>query len=198
MIHLLTTYPRRVLDRLTAVTIDRADAALGLPQHKAEEGGSTVEFVILFPMFLALFISSFEASLLLTRQIMLERGVDMATRDLRLDANNTITQNQMRNMVCDNARILPDCRENLLVELTEIDTVLYDLPDSDQPCVNRETSVTPPADWETDRAGKLILMRACFAVSPFMPGAGLATELVTDEDSTSIRMVAATAFVVEP
>ena len=176
--------------------LGRLDRALRLDD--SERGAATVEFVILLPVFLAVFISSFEASLLLTRQVMLERGVDIAVRDVRLDSNSTVTQNQLRTAVCDRARILPDCQDNLLVELTEISRVTWDVPSTQQPCVNRETSVTPAADYATNRAGKLILMRACFAVSPFMPGVGLGTELVSDVDGTSLRMVASTAFVVEP
>ncbi|MGB3408408.1 MAG: hypothetical protein WBA67_13040, partial [Jannaschia sp.] len=153
---------------------------------------------ILLPVFLAVFLSSFEASLLMTRQVMLERGIDIAARQARLDSGSAVTQAQMRDTICDRARILPDCRQNLLVELTEIDRTTYALPATAQPCVNRETAITPPTSFITDRGGRLVLMRACFAVDPFMPGVGLGTQLVSDIDGTSVRMVAATAFMVEP
>lgn len=190
--------PLRAVGRAALAALDRLDATAGLTDDLRERGAATVEFVILLPVFLAVFLSSFEASLLLTRQVMLERGVDIAAREIRLDSGNTVTQNELRNEVCDRARILPNCRDNMLIELTEISRVSYDIPSTSQPCINRETAVTPPADYEGGRANKLILMRACFAVSPFMPGVGLGTELVSDIDGSSIRMVAATAFVVEP
>lgn len=185
----------QTLSRRTFAFADRPRRAAGLTN---EEGGATVEFVILLPVFLAMFLSSFEASLLLTRQVMLERGVDIATRQIRLDGQSTVTQNALRNAICEEAQILPDCQANLLVEMQEIDTANYDMPSAAQPCVNRETAITPAAAWELNRASKLILLRACFAVDPFMPGAGLGTQLVSDVDGSSLRIVAATAFVVEP
>ncbi|WP_371154735.1 TadE/TadG family type IV pilus assembly protein [Jannaschia sp. 2305UL9-9] len=188
----------RSLATRCATALTTLDQVFSRGPDNREDGAATVEFVILLPVFLAVFLSSFEASLLLSRQVMLERGVDVAVRQVRLDSRSTVSQNALRNEVCAIAKILPDCETNLLVELQEIDTVTYDLPSTAQPCVNRETSVTPAAEFEADRASKLILMRACFAVDPFMPGAGLGTQLVTDVDGSSMRIVAATAFVVEP
>nr|WP_281494215.1 TadE family protein [Jannaschia sp. S6380] len=167
-----------------------------------ERGAATVEFVLLMPAFIMVFISSFDSSLLLIRQVMLERAVDIAVREVRLDTPGNVTQNQIRNSICNRARILPDCNENLLVELSEVQRPAYSLPDSDAPCVNQLTSISPRAAFATDRTGKLILLRACYSVRPALPMAintinrTLASNLVNDDDGT-IRMVTMTAFVVE-
>lgn len=169
---------------------------------EGERGGATVEFVLLVPAFLMVFISSFEASLMLTRQVMMERAVDLVVRDIRLDTGSTVTQNQVRNRVCDRATILPDCRANMLIELTRIDRATYETPDADTPCVNQLTSVVPQTSFAGGRTGQMVLVRACFSVQPSLPLAILAgnrtlgSYLLSDVDGT-FRIVTASAFVVE-
>ncbi|MEO0860222.1 MAG: TadE family protein [Pseudomonadota bacterium] len=191
------------LARWSSGQIDRIEAGLGLPEHRREAGVSTVEFALMMPVFLTIFISSFETSVLLIRQVLLERATDLAVRELRLDSNNSITSAFLRHKICDRTIILPDCMDNMLIELTEIErndpdpTNNFVLPTTEQPCVDRVNSVTPPRSFTTNRRGKLVLLRACFAVDPFMPGVAIATKLVVDEDKNTIRMVASTAFLVE-
>lgn len=197
---------RRLGDRAASL-LARLDASLGLAPGTHEHGGATVEFVLLVPAFLMVFISSFEASILLTRQVMLERSVDLAVREIRLDTSNTVSRGSLRSQICEHARILPDCQMNLVVELTLVDTDTWDVPDADAPCVNRLTSIVPPAEFARNRTGKLVLLRACYSVVPALPLSTLPMEamfgtrtlgsyLLHDEDGT-IRIVTANAFVVE-
>ena len=157
---------------------------------------------MLLPAFLMVFLPSFDASILLTRQVMLERAVDIVVRDIRLETPMTQTQRQLTSRICDRARILPDCRQNLLVEMPEIAAPLYKLPDADAPCVNQLMSIVPKAPLITERSGKMILLRACYSVEPVLPLAvlsvnrTLASNLVNADDGT-VRMVTSTAFVVE-
>ena len=51
---------------------------------KEEDGTATIPFVIFLPFFLILVVSSLEMGLLMVRHVMLERGLDMAVRGLRL------------------------------------------------------------------------------------------------------------------
>ena len=51
---------------------------------RREDANATVEFVIVFPIVIMLFIAAFETSMLLTRQVMLERALDQSVRHLRL------------------------------------------------------------------------------------------------------------------
>ena len=188
--------------RAAIAALDRADARLPVPEAERERGAISVEFVLLVPAVIAIFISSFEGSILLARQVMLERALDLVVRDIRLDTGNTVSQGQVRSQLCANARILPDCQQNMLIEMTRIDQSNYATPASDAPCVNQLTSVVPPARWENDRAGKMILIRACYSMEPSLPLRVLASaptlgaNLVADEDG-AIRIVTASAFVVE-
>lgn len=192
----------RALSRLTDRLLGRFDTLTGLSGADPERGGASVEFVLLFPAFMMVFISSFEASLMLTRQVMMERALDIVVRDIRLDILNSLTQNQIRNRVCDRARILPDCRENMLIELSEIDQLTFDLPDTNAPCVNQLTSIVESSSFVTNRAGRLILLRACYSVEPSLPLTVLAgnrtlgSYLMNNEDGT-FRIVSSNIFVVE-
>ena len=184
------------------VALARLDGMGGREGADREAGGATVEFVLLVPAFLMVFISSFEASLMLTRQVMLERAVDVVVRAIRLDTGSTVSQNQVRNRVCERAAILPDCRENMLIELTLIDRVSYDTPDANAPCVDQLTSIVPQADFAGGRQGQMVLIRACYSVEPSLPLSVLAANrtlgsyLRSEADGT-FRIVTASAFVVE-
>lgn len=185
--------------RLGAAVLDRLDAAAGVPVRAREDGTATVEFVILFPVFVLIFVSCFESSIMLFRQVMLERGVDIATREIRLDGQSIMGRNELRRDICQAARILPDCEENMVIELQVINPMTFALPSSTQPCINRATSTAPQnVPWVALRASQTMLMRACIVSDPFMPTVGLGTQLVADLDGESIRMVASTAFKVEP
>ena len=165
-----------------------------------ETGAATVEFVVVFPIFLLVFLSCFEASLLLTRQLMLERAIDVVMRDVRLSTGVVYPHWQLRRDVCERATILPDCDRNLVLEITQVDRTTYDMPSVLSPCVDRATSVQA---YSTDtlitqgNQNDLMLVRACFVVDPVFPGAGLGLELVRGQDDGT-RMVAASAFVQEP
>lgn len=162
-----------------------------------ERGAATVEFVIIFPVFILLFLSSFEAAMMLTRQVMLERGIDIAVRDLRLGTGTAITQAQLRTTICEEARVLPDCEANMLVELTVISQTTYDLPAASQPCVDRTGVITPVVSFSNGSINELMLIRACYVVDPMFPGSGLGLQLTRDTDG-ELRMIASAAFVNEP
>ena len=44
---------------------------------RREDGTATLDFVMMVPIFVGLFVSSFELSIIMTRQMMLERGLDL-------------------------------------------------------------------------------------------------------------------------
>ena len=51
---------------------------------KGNEGSVTVEFVLWFPLFFALVLTSLESGMLMLRYVMLERGLDITVRELRI------------------------------------------------------------------------------------------------------------------
>jgi Flp pilus assembly protein TadG len=82
-----------------------------------ESGFSTVEFVIIFPLFLAIFLASFESGYMMLRNVMLERSVDLAVRELRLGDPNPPTDVEFRQQICENTYFVSDCNNRVMVEL---------------------------------------------------------------------------------
>lgn len=185
------------LVRLPTRLMDRLDAVFRLPDDRREAGASSVEFVIIFPFFFFIFLLAFEASVLLIRQVMLERGLDLAVREIRLDSASAVGIGQLTEGICDRAAILPDCLERMVVELRVIDPTNWAVPSVAAPCTTLTRSVVPPTRFDVNRASEMVIVRACYAVDPVFPGAPLGARLVDDRDG-ALRMVAASVFVVEP
>ena len=88
--------------------------------RKRQDGNATIEFVILFPAFMTLFLTGFEAGFYMVRNVMLERAVDIAVRDVRLGNGNVPAFAALKKRICDEAGIIPDCMRTLQVEMRNI------------------------------------------------------------------------------
>lgn len=163
-------------------------------------GSATVEFVIVFPLFLTLLCSTAESGLLMLRQVMLDRALDIAVRDLRIGTWQEPTHDLVKRRICDAALMIPDCEDTVLLELREISTATWDLPATDATCVDRPAELNPMANMPDFRQGggdALMLVRACAVFDPIFPGAGLGLDLVGDRDG-NYALVSASVFVNEP
>ena len=162
-------------------------------------GGATVEFVVVFPVFVAIFLSSFEASMVLMRQLMLERALDLTMREVRLSPERTFPQAILRRSICERARILPGCDASLVVEITAIDRTTYAMPASNAACVDRGGAAVPAGDIVSGVADQPMLVRVCYAVAPFFPTSLLGAELAKGgANAGEFSLVAASAFAQEP
>jgi Flp pilus assembly protein TadG len=95
---------------------------------RRDDATATMEFVITFPIIMILFIAVFETSMIMTRQVMMERTLDQAVRILRLANGLTVNAADIRTAICDNTSLLPDCDTLLTIDLREIDRATYDDP----------------------------------------------------------------------
>ena len=168
--------------------------------RRSRSGGATVEFVIVFPLFIAIFLSSFEASMMLIRQLMLERALDVTMRDVRLSTGATFPAAILRRSVCGEARILPDCDVSLTIEITPVDQATYAMPSTRAACAGTAGSAVPASDLSGRASGELMLVRACYAVAPLFPTSLLGLELARGDgaDDGRYQIVTASAFVQEP
>lgn len=164
---------------------------------KDEAGTSTVEFVLVFPLFIALLMGGYEIGLLMTRQVMLERGMDIAVRDLRLGRMVDPTHAKLKTAICNAASILPDCESTMLLELTPVSTATWTMPSVTANCVDRTGTLDPVISFNSGLENELMLVRACFVVDPIFPGTGLGAKLPVDS-SGGYRMVVTSSFVNEP
>lgn len=159
---------------------------------------ATMEFVIMFPVVITLFIAAFESGMILTRQVLMERSLDEAVRLLRLAQGLTLTANDIEDAICDNTGAIPNCDEVLVVDLRRIDRSTYEIPMPDVSCVNRnDMTLTLGNSFEQGQDNELILIRACAVVDRLLPFSGFGLNLVRD-DTGGMHIVASSVFVNEP
>ncbi|MDO9526286.1 MAG: TadE/TadG family type IV pilus assembly protein [Gemmobacter sp.] len=168
-----------------------------------EDGTVTVEFVILFPMFVSLLLMSFEAGMLMTRFIMLERALDITVRDIRIGnyefptpANATEAHDMVKADICARSILMPNCMQDLMLEMRPVNRTTWAGMDASPDCIERgeplgEVSFAPGAQ------NQLMLIRACAVFDPFFPTTRFGLRLRLDP-SGGYQMAAMSAFVNEP
>jgi Flp pilus assembly protein TadG len=165
---------------------------------RRDDGASTMEFVITFPVVMMLFIAVFETSMIMTRQVMLERTLDQAVRILRLADGLVVTPEDIRTAICDNTSLLPDCRTLLTIDLRPVERSTYAVPSNQEMCIERaDTSATLSNEFSSGSDNELMMVRACFIVDRILPFSGFGLNLTRD-DSGGLHMMAASIFVNEP
>lgn len=170
--------------------------------RKDEDGGPSIEFVLIFPLIMLLVVSAFELGLLMTRHVMLERGVDMAVREVRLNTNTQFDDIMIKKLICNAAGILPKCMDRLYLEMNTVD--LRATNGVGAGTVPRNASCTDVVDpfelrpaFQNGAANQLMVVRACGRFAPMLPETALGYFL-SRIDGGFYRLVATTAFVMEP
>lgn len=160
------------------------------------DGTATIEFVILAPIIFAIILSVFESGWLMTKYMMLDRGLDLAIRDVRLVKNPGITHDELKQDICDYAVLIRDCETTLVLELVEVDfTTAY--PANQPNCYDRTGEIDPVIDFTAGGYEKIMFVRACVITDPMFPGIGLGVQLQKDA-SGGFQMVSYSAFMSEP
>ncbi len=159
-------------------------------------GAATVEFVIVVPVLLMIVFSIYEAGWYMVRTTMLDRGLDMAIRDLRLGLITDPTPATIKARICTHARIIKNCEDNLILELTPFN-VLNGMPSNAPVCVDRSASVQPVATYKPGVASEIMFVRACTVVDPLFPLMGFA-EAMARAANGEFAIIAHSAFANEP
>lgn len=165
---------------------------------REEDGSATIPFVIFVPFFLTLVISSLEIGMVMMRQVMLERAVDLSVRDLRLDLWSG-DYAEFKALVCSRASVIPDCRNVIAVELRPVSTVTWEPLSIGPTCIDRDNPMDPKnfPKFEKGKGDEIMLIRACAKFDPVFPMTGLGLQL--PEDNTgAYALISSTAFVNEP
>jgi len=165
---------------------------------RCERGTSTLEFVIVFPLILLVFVAVFETGIILTRQVMMEGALDDAARVLRLAQDLEVSAGDIEAAICDNTSAIPDCDDVLVIDLRVIDPPDYLLPPDDVLCVDRDDRlVRPDNEFDQGSDNELMLIRACAVIDRILPFSGFGLNLTRDATG-GLHMVAATILVNEP
>lgn len=167
------------------------------PSWRRENGNATIEFALLFPAFITLFLVVVETGLLLTRGVMLDRAVDMSMRDLRLGTLNPMTHDNLKDDICINSVIIPNCVDSLLLELRPISTTTWEPLSNDVTCVDRSEDIQPVLEFDPGQSNEMMLVRVCAVFDPFFPTTGLAAQMQLDATG-AYALVATSAYVNEP
>lgn len=164
---------------------------------RREDGTATVEFAILFPAFVTILLSGVEQGMITVQHSMLERGLDLAVRNVRLGTGDAPQHDDIKTQICDYAGVLKNCEATLRLEMVQVDlrgaVVLDAYPD----CVDTSEPVAPVRNFVNGRQNELMILRACVKIDPIFPTTGLGNQLVKD-GSGQVALVAAAAFVQEP
>lgn len=164
---------------------------------ESDSGSASVEFVIIFPIIFLFLIAAVELGMLNLRQTMLERAVDLTVRDLRLGKVADPSHLALKTIICNRASILPDCLNNLRIELRPIDKSTWALPNANAQCVDREEEITPVITLNAGAPEELMLVRACAVLDPIFPTAGLGAA-ISNNGSGEIFLISTSVFVNEP
>lgn len=164
--------------------------------RRDEEGVVAFDFVIVLPLYLAFFLASFETGMLMTRQVLLDRGVDQVVRLIRINTLNPPSYSQLRTVVCANAPLIPDCENALKIEMWMQDprgTMQFrPVPD----CVDREEEVQPASIYQLGAQNQIMFVRACVKYEPFFPTAALGGAI--RDKHGEYALVATNIYVTEP
>lgn len=168
---------------------------------RKQDGNATIEFVFLFPMFIGLFLMGFESGYYMVRNVMLERAVDVAVRDVRLGNGRVPEFRDLKERICAQAGILPDCVNSLQIEMQPVNIVPGGTDPVKTPakCVDKLSTEDPRTGttYEVGRENQMMIVRVCALSQPLFPSTGIGVGLRVDAEG-NYAMVATTAFVNEP
>lgn len=164
---------------------------------RREDGTATIEFVMAVPVLLTVFMGSFESGLLMTRSIMLEQSVDMTMRELRLGHYTLPDAALLKDEICKRTVIFPDCKANIMVEMTRVSTSTWALPQTEVTCVDREEDIQPVTALQIGQQNDVMLVRVCVIQDAIFPTSKFGLNLTTDAQG-GYGLVAVSAFVTEP
>lgn len=165
-----------------------------------DDGAVTVEFVILFPLVLAMMLGAIDLGITMARQVMLDRAVDITVRDVRLGKIGTNGSDRMSDLICDNSMMLPNCRNNITVEMMPVNTSDFSGLDGPFPCIDDQQEITPAVTFNPGSGGgaqELMLLRICVVADPFLRVTGLLSGLDINPEGQLV-LTSRSAFVNEP
>ncbi|MHC0054906.1 TadE/TadG family type IV pilus assembly protein [Actibacterium sp. D379-3] len=165
---------------------------------RREDGTATVEFVIMVPIFMLLFVSNFEVSMIMIRQMMLDRGLDLAMRELRLGTWPNPTTAILKQEICSHtAGLISDCENQMMLELIPVPAASWTLPGPNATCKDRSADLEPATTFDAGAQNQLMVVRACVLIDPFFPGTELALMLERNPGD-GMPLAATSGFVNEP
>lgn len=165
--------------------------------RRDQSGSATLDFVLMFPAVMLIFTSSYESGVLSTRHVMLERGLDTTVRDVRIGRIPNPTHELLVERICQIASIIPDCTNNVRLEMMPRDPRAWVAPANSVMCVDRADLGPPVLNFNSGLNNELMVLRACALFDPMIPTTGLG-KAIPKESGGAYALVATSAYVMEP
>lgn len=164
---------------------------------RREDGTASLEFVLVIPILLMVFMASFESGLLMVRHIMLEQAVDKTVRNLRLGLYQAPTADLIKSEICSKTSILKNCESSIHIQLTPVSTSNWSMPADNTECVDRSNRIQPSLMFNPGNANEVMLVRVCVIQDAMFPTTGVGLALPKDEQG-GYGLIVISAFVNEP
>jgi hypothetical protein len=168
-----------------------------LKAFRRENGTASIEFVFSFPVLLFIFLLAFEAGMLMVRNIMLERSVDMTMRDLRLNSFAAPDAELLKDEICAKTMVIANCRDVIVINLKPVDTGTWAMPGGVIDCMDRSEEINPLDAVDPGIADNLMLVRVCVTTDALFPTTGLGLRMPKDGNG-GYWLTAVSAFANEP
>lgn len=165
--------------------------------RRDQRGSVTVEFVIFAPFLIGFIVFAVELGMLSLRAAMLERGLDIAVREVRLGTGTAPDHDAIKDIICANAFVIGDCRTSLRLEMIPTDLRNFATLDATPDCTDASEPSKPVRAFIPGGQNQLMLLRACLKYKPLFPKAMLGEALVKDS-SGAVALTTMSAFVQEP
>lgn len=170
--------------------------------QRREDGSSTVEFLFIFPVFLLIFLNCYEAGLLSLRHVMLERGLDLTVRAVRIGRIPDPSHQQLKEEICKRTMLIPNCLADLQLEMIREQPRAWGGGFSGPVrCVDRALDVQPAVRFTNGSNNELMLLQACVIYDPKFVEMGIGKSLgdaLADNSNGGYALFATSAFVMEP
>ncbi|MCD9148630.1 TadE/TadG family type IV pilus assembly protein [Pseudophaeobacter flagellatus] len=159
----------------------------------------TIEFVLLIPLYFAILVSTVELGLVNLRHTQLERALDIAVREIRLNTGAVADHDTMRDMICDLSGLIKDCESSLRLEMVQLDPFAWVPVDPTPDCISDPKEINPPRGFnQAGASNDLMLIRACMRFKPIFSNWGLGEDLADADAVGLVSLIATSAFVQEP
>lgn len=166
--------------------------------RKGESGAIiALEFMIMLPLIFGTFFMGFEMGMYSIRQMMLDRALEVTTRDVRLNTQISWTHDELKTRICANSGGLDKCAENLRLEMVPMNPRDFTGLEANPDCPEVAHESRPVRGWTLGQQHELMLLRACYQFDPVFPTTGLGYYLQKNSEGEA-SMVSITAFVQEP
>lgn len=171
-------------------------------------GTATIEFVIIVPIVMIIFMASFESSLYMIRHVMMERSIDLVVRDIRLGKLDGITHGDLKEQICETSALVnsvQQCVDSMKIWMQPISTADFAMVAPPRNCVDRSEPIDPLApepaatEFKFGDDNQIMLLRICLKEEPMFPTTVVGAGLVSDgEADGNYALVSTSVFVNEP